>query len=335
MHGQGPTGSDIRPMLEQLEPRLLLDGAVEDLAVELFSVSPALFVENQGQWADESVHYAFQGDGANVLFTDAGPVFQVFKREPTDEAEPAGELATPDPLPHDLSGEQDYITQSAQFSVHFDGANAASPTGLGQAETYFNYFIGEQADWRSNVPAYETVAYEGLYDGIDLHTWGRRDSLKYEFHVASGADYGQIQVSYEGIDGLFIDAEGALHVQTALGELIDDAPYIYQVIDGEQVEVAGAFELIDGDTYTFDITAAYDPTRELVIDPYLSWSTYVGGSGYEWGTGVAADGAGGVYVTGHTESPGWATGGFDTSHNGYIDAFVAKLSSSGGHLWST
>ncbi|GAH79476.1 unnamed protein product, partial [marine sediment metagenome] len=145
----------------------------------------------------------------------------------------------------------------------------------------------------------------------------------------------QIQVSYEGIDGLFIDAEGALHVQTALGELIDDAPYIYQLIDGEQVEVAGVFELVDGDTYTFDITAAYDPTRELVIDPDLSWSTYLGGSSDDRGWGIAADGAGDVYVTGETKSAGWASGGFDTSHDGDWDAFVARLSSAGGHLWST
>ncbi|HUT94088.1 MAG TPA: hypothetical protein VMY37_31790 [Thermoguttaceae bacterium] len=34
------------------------------------------------------------------------------------------------------------------------------------------------------MPGYETVAYPGLYDGIDLLTFGRRDSLKYEFHVA-------------------------------------------------------------------------------------------------------------------------------------------------------
>ena len=42
-----------RPFLEPLEPRLLLDADAGQQALELFSVSPALFVENQGQWADE------------------------------------------------------------------------------------------------------------------------------------------------------------------------------------------------------------------------------------------------------------------------------------------
>jgi hypothetical protein len=31
---------------------------------------------------------------------------------------------------------------------------------------------------------------------------------------------------------------------------------------------------------------------------------------------------------------GWVSGGFDTTHNGADDAFVAKLSPSVAHLWS-
>jgi hypothetical protein len=44
--------SPVPPLLEPLEPRVLLDGTPEEQALQLFSVSPALFVENQGQWAD-------------------------------------------------------------------------------------------------------------------------------------------------------------------------------------------------------------------------------------------------------------------------------------------
>ena len=47
------------------------------------------------------------------------------------------------------------------------------------------------------------------------------------------------------------------------------------------------------------------------------------------------DAAGNVLVTGWTGWPGWTSGGFDTSYNGYGDAFAAKLSPSGAHLWST
>ena len=153
---------------------------------------------------------------------------------------------------------------------------------MDQAAAVHNYQVGDQSTWRSGVPTYETVAYAGLYDGIDLFTWGRRDSLKYEFHVAPGADYRPIQISYDGIEGLSLDDAGDLHVATELGELVDEAPYIYQVVDGQQMEVAGEFTLIDDDTFTFDVTGSYDPTLELVIDPDLEWSTYFGGERDEY-----------------------------------------------------
>ncbi|MCY2991620.1 MAG: FG-GAP-like repeat-containing protein [Planctomycetota bacterium] len=65
------------------------------------------------------------------------------------------------------------------------------------------------------------------------------------------------------------------------------------------------------------------------------WSTYLGGTDWDGGRGIAVDSAGNVLVTGYTLSAGWTSGGFDTSFNGFQDAFVAKLSPSGGHLWST
>jgi len=65
--------------LGPLEDRRLLNGAGDTQAIQLFDASPALFVKNQGQVTDDAVRYAFYGSGANVLLTDAGPVFQVFR----------------------------------------------------------------------------------------------------------------------------------------------------------------------------------------------------------------------------------------------------------------
>lgn len=72
--------SRFRPLrIRPLEDRCLLSLGAPQL--EMFSVSPALFVENQGQWADESIRYLHHGDGVNVAMTDQGPVFQAFRRE--------------------------------------------------------------------------------------------------------------------------------------------------------------------------------------------------------------------------------------------------------------
>ena len=323
--------------LEPLEGRRMLAvGVVEtaDQAVELLGASPGLFVENQGQWADESVRYAFFGDGANVLHTDTGPVIQLFQSAVGGDSDGDLDLSFQSPTESPPTDDPDPI-ETATVSVSFIGADAINPVGQDRTETIHNYFIGDQSRWRSEVPTFETVAYPDLYDGIDLFTWGRPSSLKYEFHVAPGVDYRQIEVHYDGIDGLWIDDAGALHVDTPLGELVDDAPFIYQEIDGQQVEVPGEFQLIDDDTYTFSLAGDYDETVELVIDPILDWSTYVGGSGSDDGVGIAVDSEGNVLITGTSESTDFVFGGFDTTLGGERDAFVTKFSPSGVRLWST
>jgi hypothetical protein len=283
--------------------------------------SPALFVENAGQWTDRSIRFMHQGDGANVAITDAGPVFQVFR-----EAANCAELTAPEMA----------RTQSLQFSAFFVGANRTTPIGREPAEAQFNYFVGDRSSWRTAAPSYSVVTYENLYSGIELRTWGQRDSLKYEFHVAPCADYRQIQVRYTGIGGLSIAEDGSLHINLGDGwdELVDDAPCVYQVIDGRQIAVAARFELIDSRSYTFAVTGQYDVVRELVVDPDLAWASYLGGSGGDYGYGVSVDASGDSFVTGYSASANFA-GANNNSAGGNTDAFVAKVSSQGTLLWAT
>ena len=66
----------------------------------------------------------------------------------------------------------------------------------------------------------------------------------------------------------------------------------------------------------------------------LAYSTYLGGSAEDGSNGIAIDSQGAAYVTGATFSPGFPTtpGAFDTSHNGFADAFVTKVNTSGSSL---
>ena len=319
---------------EMLESRELLSVGPQQL--QLFNPSPALFVENQGQWADSSVRYMHQGDRMNVALTDAGPVFQAFRPHSTTGESTSSDFDALPNHPNQRAAAAE-ATQTLEFSARFLGANAVSPVGDNRAETLFNYFVGPQDSWRSGVPSYQTVAYEGLYEGIDLYTFGERSLLKYEFHVSPGADYKAIQIHYEGIQGLALNEDGSLVVSLGdqWGTLVDSAPYIYQEISGQRIEVLGQFVLLDSNTYSFVLTGPYDSTQTLVIDPNLAWSTYLGGSDEDTGIAVSVSDTGHVYVTGHTLSSGWISGGFDTSYNGNRDAFVVKLNPSGSLAWST
>src|SRR5450432_3229202 len=292
-------------VVESLELRVLLSGSATSL-----DQSQAVFIQNHGQW-DKSVSYALQTSAANVLMTDHGPIFQIFDHNST-----AGKV-----------GEQ--------FFAQFDGANIVRPTGDDRSAAQFNYFVGDPSQWKTNVPGFEKVVYNGIYDGIDLYAGGKQSSLKYEFHVAAGADPNQVKISYSGIEGLSVDHLGRLHVQTATGQLIDDAPFVYQTINGKRVEVKAQFKLLDNDTYAFQLNGSYDKSQELVIDPDLTWSTFLGGGSTDVGNGIASDNGGNAYVTGETSSAAFpTTNGFNTVVAG-TDAFVSKLDPAGQLLWST
>ena len=86
------------------------------------------------------------------------------------------------------------------------------------------------------------------------------------------------------------------------GEMRLHAPQVYQTVAGEKKTVNGKFVLLAKQQVGFEL-GAYDRSRELVIDPVLSYSTYLGGGGAEDAPiAIAADNALDAYVAGSTTS---------------------------------
>ncbi|MBT2551840.1 SBBP repeat-containing protein [Arthrobacter sp. ISL-5] len=185
----------------------------------------------------------------------------------------------------------------------------------------------------TNLPTYQQLTYRELWPGIDMVFAGRDGSLKYEFHLAPGADPSDIRLGYAGADGLSVSRDGALLVDTPLGALTDSSPTSYQLIDGKPVPVASRYAL-EGHSYGFAL-GHYDRSHALVIDPSLAYSTFLGGTSSEQAFGIAVDPSGSAYVTGFTSSTNFPTtaGAFDTTLGGFGgDAFVTKLSPTGSSL---
>ena len=81
--------------------------------------------------------------------------------------------------------------------------------------------------------------------------------------------------------------------------------------------------------------AAYDASQPLIIDPVLSYSTYLGGSGTDFTSTIAVDTSGNAYVTGRTDSTDFPTASpFQAAFAGGTgdDVFVTKLNAAGSAL---
>jgi uncharacterized protein (TIGR03437 family) len=223
------------------------------------------------------------------------------------------------------------------FRMKLKGANAASKgEGAELRAGKSNYFIGsDPAKWRTGVAQYGRVRFAEVYPGIDLVYYGADGKLEYDWMVKPGADASKIRLQFEGVQKMRVDSNGDLVLKTASGEIREKKPLVYQ----ERREgIAGRYA-IRGREARFEI-GSYDRGKQLVIDPVLAYTSYLGGSSNDWGTGIAADAAGNTYVTGLTESADFPLShAFQSSNPPSTDesetsddAFVSKISADGSTL---
>ena len=236
----------------------------------------------------------------------------------------------------------------------FIGASPKVHAGVGVSRQagVVNYFIGnDPTRWHRNVPTYSRVRYQGVYPGVDVVYYGNREHLEYDLVVAPGANARVIGLSVTGADSVQLDAQGALNIARGGRSLILDHPIAYQLINGHRQRVASAYRL-DGNQVHFEV-GQYNHSRPLIIDPVLSYFSYLGGSstdvigngspqggyypsGYLGSQAIGLDAAGDVYVAGYTTSTNFPTqspiGAAPTKTNGTSWAFVSKFAADGKSL---
>ncbi len=228
---------------------------------------------------------------------------------------------------------------AADVRLVFDGA---SSTGVlhpgGPLGGVTNYLVGnDPGRWRTGVPTYGSVAYVGLYTGVDLLYEGSASRLKGTYTVSPGVDPDVIRWRYSGAGSVAIDDLGHLVISADLWTVRESAPVAWQEVDGRRVPVTVSYRLLDDGSTGFSV-GTYDVTRPLVIDPYLVYSTLVGGGERDTGWAVAVDGEGNAYVTGTTLSAdfpgsGPPQAGYGGEHIGsFGDAFIMKLTGDGNAL---
>ena len=287
---------------------------------------PWVLVENQGQVSGPARFASLFGPP--LWLTDAGFVLRVEPR--STQARTPGSRGWPD--------RQSSANQiGSHVFLTFEGAESGVlPRGIDRASTEANYFRGNDPErWLTHVPTWKRVRYAGIYPGIDLEVHGDSGGPEYDLVIAPGASPEQVVVCVEGANGLIIERNGTLRIETAGGTVTQTPPHTWEMLPhGMRREIACVFRRIDEKRYGFSAPGR-DPARPLVIDPALTWATLVGGTGPEIAHDCAVDPTGAVMFCGQTGSPTTfpvTPGAFDTEANPNSEAYVAKLAPDGEGL---
>ncbi len=304
-------------------------------AIEMLRNSPMSFEANQGQ-TDQRVRFTSRGPGYALFLTGDSAVMTLESAGAARPAQkPAHSASLMAHVGDNASASAGESRSTAVLNMHLVGANAhASVSAIDQLPSASNYFIGnDPAKWRTSVPSYEKVRYSAIYPGIDLVYYGNQQQLEYDFVVAPGADPSAIALHFGGeADGSHhlassIDGNGDLMVHLASGDVRFHQPVVYQKHGSEKTLVASRYQVGDNGQITFAL-GSYDRSRELVIDPTISYSTFLGGNNVDVAMGVALDRFGSCFITGSTLSSDFPLmNPLQTASAGGKDIFITKFNS--------
>ena len=288
-------------------------------AAQHYGDLPLAFEPNRGQ-AGDPVQFLSHSTGQLLLLEKNQAVLRVVAK------------------PRAKVGKNPAGQRSDELKIRFANANPTAdilPLDIQPGKS--NYFLGnDPAKWRTNVENYSQVRYKSLYPGVDLLFYGNQRMLEHDFIVQPGADYRAIALDISGSRKIRKNADGSviIEVLSGSGTVRFSSPRIYQVRDGQEIDVSGGYRLKKNEL-AFNV-GSYDKKLPLIIDPVLSYSTYVAGTSTDAAAGIALDSAGNAYITGYTFSTDFPTANAyqaacDNCGNG-PDVFVTKLNATGTAL---
>ncbi len=316
-------------------------------AIAMFRKAPMSFEANQEQ-TDKRVKFISRGPGYTLFLTAEGAVMKLLS--PAQEPKAPASIAPENRPSMPYIGNRDAHNSKTQAStqkvevlqLQIVGANPeAQINALDLQHNTSNYFIGnDHSKWRTNVPNYAKVRYTGIYPGVDLVYYGNQQQLEYDFVVAKGGDPNAIAVRFAGGAAadkklpLTIDG-GDVVVHLDAGDVRFHKPVIYQT-EGEQRKLIEGDYVLRADGQLGFHIGTYDRNKDLVIDPAVSYSTYLGslgGTGATTGMGVTLDCCGDAFITGSTLSTDFPTvSPVQGANAGEKDIFISKFDVAGTEL---
>ncbi|MCC6600090.1 MAG: gliding motility-associated C-terminal domain-containing protein [Crocinitomicaceae bacterium] len=326
-------------MMRFLQKIAWLYSALFSFAAFAHEVEPLHLVENKGQWP-EKVLFATDVPNGKLFFENDGLTFHLFDLSALSAA-------------HGHNGEKivaprkgDVRIRGHIFHVAYSGANRnAYCLPVEKQKEYFNFFLGnKEENWAGGCRAYGRFSRHGLYHGIDQVFYSVNDQLKCDYIVHPSGNPSSLRLKYEYADKVWVE-NGRLKIITGVGEVWEEIPETWQMINGKKVSVTCEFRLINGEV-TFYFPNGYDRSADLVIDPALVFSTYSGSYSDNFGYTATYDSQGYLYSGSSAFGQGYPTtvGAYQTVWGGGDGSFglpgtdmaITKYDVSGTfRVWST
>ncbi len=313
------------------------DASIQKRLFEGFGHLPLRFEVNKGQ-ADPKVKFLSRGNGYAFFISRGEAVMSLTGAQSSDlglaDSQTTGSLRTSENPQSQVRHSRPTVLKMRLVGHNASAELAAREELSGKS----NYLIGnDPAGWRTAVSAYAKVEQKNIYRGIDMVYYGNQQQLEYDFIVAPSSTPDLIEMAFEGVEQLRIDASGDLILSTSAGNVVQKKPFAYQQ-DGEaRREIAARYVLKGKHRVGFKV-GSYDRTKELVIDPVIAYSSYLGVEGL--GSDIAMDAAGNIYFAGFTTaatlpvtSGAYQSQGHTNARAGQQeDGFVVKLNAAGNQL---
>lgn len=284
------------------------------------------FVENKGQW-DNQAKFKADIPGGALFLTNNGFVYNFVSADDLEKI-------------HEMEHEEGKDASSEKIRHHaykitLNGANINPvQSGLNKRSYHHNYFIGnDKSKWAGKVGVYEKINSANVYQGIDLSVYSKGMSVKYDFVVHAGANPDQIALSFEGVSPTLTEA-GDLKIVTSVNEVLEQAPYCYQVIDGKTIEVESAYKIENGQI-KFSFPNGYNSNFDLVIDPILVYASFSGGTTSAfYAHSTTYDNLGNTYTAALSYGVGWPTtlGSFQNIYPGSYCPSITKVNATGATI---
>lgn len=330
------------------------------LPIKTEATLPPTFVENKGQLLDdqgqpcpEILGYARMGN-VDLFLRDSGISYVIYDRDAKQ-----GHRIDLEPVGGSLAME---VSGTGSVPGIFNFYNSGQPNGVLAVNRYSEMTYKEVwpgVDWvfqlENGQLKHEFRLAAGadpsmvrlLVKGADGFEIGENGSLQIRSSAGNIVEAPPISFQFDEAYGLHSD-QGNDHQDYLLsrGHVLAEshvpaedhvlADGHDQTEESSQTKIPTHFSL-RGDTIGFEVNS-FDPDLSLIIDPVVSWSGYLGGSGIEVCSN--SDLYNGIsYMTGWTGSTNFptTTGAFQTTYgpSTWTHAFASAFDPNGTLIWST